>query len=476
MYEKVLGLEIHLQVKTNSKMFCGCNANYFKQSPNTHTCPVCLGLPGSLPVPNLKAIEQCIKLSLALNCTIAQESKFDRKNYFYPDLPKGYQISQYDQPIGQNGYLEFEVLNKKRKINITRVHIEEDTAKSLHVGEETLIDFNKSGIPLIEIVTEPEFKTGEEIDAFAKRLRQIVRYCNISNADMEKGQMRYELNMSIRKIGEKKLPNYKIEVKNIGSISVLQKVIEFEYNRQKELLESSTKISSETRGLIGMTGETRSQRVKEGAKDYRYFPEPDIPPMYFQNEMIERIKSEIPELPEQKLKRYNEKYNLERELAETIIMSKQSYKYFEETIDYLENLEYVITAAKFQVGVLRNLIKTQKSSFAKISLKPKEFADFVNQVAKERINANMAREILETMILEEKNFKEVVNTKSISRLTDAELEALIQKVIVENQDIVSSIEKNPNAIKALIGIVMRHTKATADANKVQTLIKKILST
>ena len=258
-----------------------------------------------------------------MNCKINKESKFDRKNYFYPDLPKGYQISQYDLPLGYEGFVEIDIDGDSRRIRLTRIHIEEDTGKSLHEGDLTLLDFNKSGMPLLEIVTEPDFVDEIEVEQFAKRLRQIVRYLDISDADMEKGQMRFELNMSVRETGSKELPDYKVEVKNIGSISVLQKVIAFEFKRQTELLEKGEKPAQETRGLKDMTGETLSQRVKEDSEDYRYFPEPDIPPITYSDEKIEEIKTTIGELPNEKKHRFIDQYNLEPSAAETLVATKE---------------------------------------------------------------------------------------------------------------------------------------------------------
>jgi len=288
-YEPVIGLEIHIQLNTKSKMFCSCSNSIWKEEPNSITCPTCLGLPGALPVPNKEAIKKCQLLGLVLNCSINKVSKFDRKNYFYPDLPKGYQISQYDKPLCSNGY----VVVDDSKIRIRRVHLEEDTGKSIHTKDGTLLDYNKSGVPLAEVVTDPDIETAEEAATFARKVRELAISAGVSNGDMEKGNMRFEANVSMRKVSEKSLPNYRVEIKNINSFKFLKNAIEFEIERQREGLLAGRKLVQETRGWNEAERKTFSQRSKEFENDYRYFPEPDIPPMEFGNDYIEDLKKSL---------------------------------------------------------------------------------------------------------------------------------------------------------------------------------------
>jgi len=323
-WRTVLGFEIHVELGTNSKMFCACPADHFGKAPNTQVCPVCLGLPGALPIPNKQAIEWCIKLGLALNCEINLKSKFDRKNYFYPDLPKGYQISQYDQPFCHDG----ELLGHK----ITRVHLEEDTGKLQHQGQETWIDFNRSGVPLVEIVTEPDFTDTSESDEFLKEIQAIVRTLGISTADMEKGSMRLEANISVGSADSTNLPNYRVEVKNVNSFKFIKKAVDFEVARQIKHLEAGETLVQETRGFKEATGETVSQRGKEEAHDYRYFLEPDIPPFEFISSQIGQWRNELPELPAQIRECLTRTYHLESRTSSLIVASPARLKRFMELI------------------------------------------------------------------------------------------------------------------------------------------------
>ena len=426
-YEAVIGLEVHVELKTKSKMFCSCSADYFGQKPNTHTCPVCLGLPGALPVPNKTAIEWCIKIGLALNCEIPLFSKFDRKNYFYPDLPKGYQISQYNQPFCIEGKLE---VNGK-KIRIQRVHMEEDTGKLIHERGTSLIDFNRSGVHLVQIVTEPAFDNAGDVKAYLRKLQQIVRYLDVSNADMEKGDMRLEPNISLRKKGEKELPKYKVEVKNINSFKFVEKAIDYEIDRQREILESEKIPDQETRGWDENKQKTVTQRMKEEASDYRYFPEPDIPPFRFRKSQISNLKSQMPELPDQAILRFEKDYTLPHYDAEILTREKDLVAYFEEAVK----------ASKGEV-------------------KPKEISNFI-------INKKIdLKQTLPAQLV-----ALIKTSKKASDISDDELEKTVEKVIKINEKAVNDFKKgNENAIMFLIGAVMQSFKGKADARKIRAIL------
>jgi len=472
-YSPVIGLEIHIQAKTKSKMFCSCATDYFGDKPNTHVCPVCLGLPGALPVPNKAAIEQCIRLGLALNCEINEFSKFDRKNYFYPDLPKAYQISQYDLPVAKNGYLVINTKQGESKIGIRRVHQEEDTGKSIHEGGTTFLDFNKSGMPLMEVVTEPDFQTLEEVTVFAKLLKQTVEYIGVSDAEMQKGQMRFELNISLRQEKDgTNLPPYRVEVKNIGSISALEKVMQFEIARQTQLIDAGQEFKNETRGLKDMSGETVAQRSKENEDDYRYFPEPDIPPFINSKELVARLGKALPELPAARLSRYLS-WGLNSEQADTLVDQPLKGNWIDVLAKQVNNeAETIKSAAKLLIGDISYQLEQQNLELADSLISMDDILFLVNKQKEGSLTSTIVKQIIEKVFTTKKTAAQIVQDENLEVVQDrSQLEAWVDKAITENPQLVSSMAKNPNAYKAILGVVMRESKGQANAQQVEEMIK-----
>lgn len=427
-YQPIIGLEIHIELKTKAKMFCGCPADHFGKKPNTQVCPVCLGLPGALPVANKKAIEWTVLTGLALDCQIPLLSKFDRKNYFYPDLPKGYQISQYDMPLCKNGRLG--------KVRIRRVHLEEDTAKMIHRGNQTLIDFNRSGVPLMEIVTEPDIGSAQEAKEFLKKLQQNVRYLGISDCDMEKGSMRLEANISVKKPNEQKLPGYKVEIKNLNSFRFVEKAIDYEIKRQTQQIKAGKKLIQETRGWDEIKQVTFSQRVKEEAQDYRYFPEPDLPPISWQKKQIKAIRTQLPELPEKKLTRFVKEFGLSDYQAQILVADHQKASYFEEAVNLGKKQQL---AAKD----IANVIINKRAEIKKIS----------------------PDQLVKTLIAQ----------KAKPKISQQKIIKIIKQVLKTNPKVVEEYKKGKETVvEFLVGQVMRQTKGQADPNQARQLIKKEL--
>lgn len=423
VYTPIIGLEVHVELKTASKMFCTCSADYFGKKPNTHTCPVCLGLPGALPVPNKKALDSCIMIALALNCKINKFSKFDRKNYFYADLPKGYQISQYDLPFGENGWIE---LQNKKRVRIRRVHMEEDTAKLTHAQHEnlTLIDFNRSGVPLVEIVTEPDFHDARSVKEYLQKLQEIVRYLDVSNADMEKGDMRLEPNISLTN-DPKVLPLYKVEVKNINSFRFVEKAINYELERQKKILEKGKMPVQETRGYNEAKNLTVSQRIKEEAHDYRYFPEPDIPPVVYTDEEISTLKLSLPELRDSKKIRFLKEYALPEYDSEILTRQKETADFFEATV---------------KIGKEQNL-------------SPKQIA---NAIINKQVDLSVLSPQKAADLIAEKGQKAEIDEKQLA--------VLIKETLAKNPKAVADYQKGKETvIMYLVGQVMRGLGTKADA-------------
>ncbi len=457
-FKVIIGMEVHAELKTNSKMFCGCkNDPFHAEQPNIYTCPVCLGLPGALPVANKRAIEWTIKLGLALGCKINIFSKFDRKHYFYPDLPKGYQISQYDLPFCYDGKIE----TSFGPIGITRIHLEEDTGKLIHQkvnGQDvSLIDFNRSSVPLIEIVTEPEIYSSAQAKEYAKKLRQIIRYLDISDCDMEKGGMRLEANISLAVIPVKtriqenmdsrlrgndktfKLPNYKVELKNINSFRFLERGIEYEIERQKEILEAGKTPDQETRGFNSEKGITYTQRSKENAADYRYFPDPDLPPIRFDDKWLKDIKASVPESLDKVFNHWEKDYKIDRRLTELLFETASESKKLDEV-------------------------------FAGLSDQKLPVDKFVNAIVNKKLNINLF----------DKKTEEIVNvykkSVTVDDVTDDDLKKIITKVIKLNPKAVEDLKAGKTqSINFLVGQVMRVARKKIDFGRLVDIIKITLS-
>ncbi len=436
-YEPVIGLEVHVELNTKSKMFSGSSADYFSKEPNSCTDPTNLGLPGSLPYINEQAIEDCMKIGLALNCQIADVSRFERKNYFYPDLPKGYQISQYRWPLCKNGWLEVEDKDGNvTKIRINRVHQEEDTGKLTHTDGQTLIDFNRSSVPLVEIVSEPDFHDSSQVRDYAKKLQQIFRYLGVSNADMERGDMRLEANVSVRKIGETELPNYRIELKNINSFRFMVAAIEYEIKRQIEALEKGEKLTQETRGWNENKKETFLQRSKEEAHDYRYFPDPDLPEIRMEESRVKSLESGMPELPEAKVKRFISDYGISKANAQILVDSKELANYFEKTVEDGKD----------------------------IGVSP---TDIANYIINRKVNID---EVKPKQVVEE-----IANRKVGVVEDEGEIEKVVDEVLMENEKSVDDYKNGKtNAIQSLIGGVMRKTGGKVNIETVRRVLQEKL--
>ncbi|HEX8974225.1 MAG TPA: Asp-tRNA(Asn)/Glu-tRNA(Gln) amidotransferase subunit GatB [Patescibacteria group bacterium] len=486
-YIPVIGMEIHVELKTHSKMFCNSkNGLGQEKEPNIHICPVCTGQPGTLPVPNRQAIEFVQLAGLALNCELNLKSKFDRKNYFYPDLPKGYQISQYDQPLCGLGHID---INGKR-IGITRIHMEEDTGKLIHPegADYTLVDYNRAGVPLMELVTEPDIETGEEAREFCTRLQQICRYLGISDADMEKGNMRCEVNLSLHKEGEEKLSGTKVEVKNINSFRFVEKAINYEIERQTAALDNGEEIVQETRGWDSVKNVTVSQRKKESAHDYRYFPEPDIPPMEFTKEYVEELRLRLPELPAEKEKRFADQYGLNAQEVSVLTAQKDLADYFESVLSEIEEKiasheieafkEKVIKlAVNYIISELRKHLMENKHDVRDLKINAENYAELIGMVADGKINSSAAQVVLKEMYHTGGDPSQIVEEKNLGQMSDTgALEEAVDSVLSANEQSVADFKAGKqNALQFLMGQVMKQTQGKANPGVVMEMLRKKLS-
>ncbi len=469
-YEVVIGLEVHTQLLTDSKMFCSCSTDYASTLPNTRVCPVCLGMPGVLPVINEKAIEYTVMTALALNCTIPEYTKFDRKNYFYPDLMKGYQISQYDAPIGKKGWLNIYSNGDRKKINITRVHLEEDTAKLWHRGKYSLIDVNRSGVPLMEVVSEPEIGSPEEARDYLIRLRSILRYLGVSTGNMEEGSFRCDANISIRPLDSKEfLP--KVEVKNMNSFKAVYQAMKYESSRQEKVLEEGGELVQETRGWIDESGITVLQRTKEYADDYRYFPEPDLPPLVLDHTRIDEIKAKLPELPEARRDRFATEYGLSIYDANILTSSKAMADYFESCVR-LMNPDKAKTISNWLSGDFSRLLNATNTEVENVRISPRHLTEMLDLVDDGAISGPAAKAVFEEMFHSGKGANEIIAEKKLSLISDAdEIRRVVRQVMDSNTGAIADYTSGKQqALTFIIGQVMKGTRGRANPGVVREII------
>jgi aspartyl-tRNA(Asn)/glutamyl-tRNA(Gln) amidotransferase subunit B len=492
MYKTTIGLEIHFESKTKSKMFCSCANNPDERMPNVNVCPICMAHPGTLPVINEEAINNIILTGLALNCEIQNHSKFDRKSYFYPDLPKGYQISQFDLPLCKNGYLDIHLDDgTTKRIRINRIHMEEDTGRLNHVTDgSSLVDFNRAGVPLMELVTEADINSAEEAKKFAQELQLILKYINVSDADMEKGQMRCEVNISISKTDQW---GTKVEIKNLNSFKVVEKSIEFEQKRQAELLDSDKKVTQETRGWHDARQETMEQRSKEDAFEYRYFPEPDLPPLNITSEMIDVIRGRLPELPEGKRARFIEEYCLDAKSVEFYIRDEILSSYFEKVVSELKCWREdrkcksdLSSAAKIASNYIstdfQSLIKNdpEMKDYDSVKLEKKitaeNFAELICMITEGDISSSIAKILLLEMYNTFGDPSDILEKKGLKQINDGgEIDAIISDVLLKNTKALEDYKSGKqNSFTFLVGQIMAASKGKANPQTVSELLKKKL--
>lgn len=468
-YEMVIGLEVHVELKTKTKIFCNCKTD-FGAEPNTHVCPVCMGMPGTLPVLNKKVVDYAIKAGLATNCTIARFSKQDRKNYFYPDLPKAYQISQYDLPLCEHGYVDIETANGSKRIGITRIHIEEDAGKLVHDAKlGTLIDCNRCGVPLIEIVSEPDIRSAEEADAYLRKLRAAILYTGVSDCKMNEGSLRCDVNLSVRKPGEPF--GTRTEMKNINSFQFIAKAIDYEYRRQVDALESGEGVVQETRRFDADSGKTYSMRKKEDANDYRYFPDPDLPPIVITEEKLAALKAEIPMLPDERKKLYTETYGLTAYDSEVITNELAVADYFEKTACATR---YPKLAANM---LITDILRNYDSETGDLPVKPERLAALADLLGDGKINSSTGKKIVGELLVSDFDPAVYVAEHGLEQINDrAVLEQAVREVLMSDAKSVASYKAGKTAaLKALIGKVMAKTGGKANPVTVNELMQTLIA-
>ncbi|WP_419871769.1 Asp-tRNA(Asn)/Glu-tRNA(Gln) amidotransferase subunit GatB [Candidatus Pristimantibacillus sp. PTI5] len=466
-YETVVGLEVHVELHTNSKIFCGCSTA-FGAPPNTHTCPVCLGHPGVLPVLNRQAVEYAMKAAMALNCQIADISKFDRKNYFYPDSPKAYQISQFDQPIGEHGWIDIEVNGETKRIGITRLHLEEDAGKLTHVdgGYASLVDFNRVGTPLIEIVSEPDIRTPEEAKAYLEKIKAIMQYCDVSDVKMEEGSLRCDANISLRPYGQKEFGT-RAELKNMNSFRGVQRGLEYEQFRQAEILDGGGEVIQETRRFDDALGKSFSMRGKEEAHDYRYFPDPDLVQLHISEEWKQSIRATIPELPDARKARYTADYSLPAYDAEVITSSKKLADFFEESLSYTKDAK---TVSNWIMGDLLGYLNANDQEISDVKITGQGLGEMIGLLEKGTINGKIAKTVFKAMLESGKLPEQIVEEQGLVQISDegAVLQIVDQIIEANPQSVEDYRAGKDKAIGFLVGQIMKASKGKANpalANK-----------
>ncbi|MFB6365042.1 Asp-tRNA(Asn)/Glu-tRNA(Gln) amidotransferase subunit GatB [Paenibacillus elgii] len=473
-YETVIGLEVHVELHTNSKIFCGCSTA-FGAPPNTHTCPICLGHPGVLPVLNKQAVEYAMKASMALNCQIATESKFDRKNYFYPDSPKAYQISQYDKPVGEHGWIEIEVNGETKRIGITRVHLEEDAGKLTHVdgGHASLVDFNRVGTPLIEIVSEPDLRSPEEARAYLEKLKAIMQYCDVSDVKMEEGSLRCDANISLRPYGQKEFGT-KAELKNMNSFRGVQRGLEYEEWRQADVLDSGGKVVQETRRWDEAQGKTLTMRSKEQAHDYRYFPDPDLVALHIDDAWKSRVRESIPELPDARKKRYVSEYGLPSYDAEVITSSIKLADFFEESLNFTKDAKAV---SNWIMGDLLGYLNANNLELQDVKVTGKGLGEMIGLMEKGTISSKIAKTVFKTMLETGKAPQTIVEEQGLVQISDeGAILAVVEQIVAGNPQSVADFKAGKEkAVGFLVGQVMKETKGKANPGLVNKLIIEVLN-
>jgi aspartyl-tRNA(Asn)/glutamyl-tRNA(Gln) amidotransferase subunit B len=475
-YEGVIGLEVHAELVTQSKMFCGCAVVMSDgEPPNSHVCPICTGMPGMLPVINRRAVEMTVMTGLALNCTIEEFNIFARKNYFYPDLPKGYQISQYEYPLCRNGWLEIETSVGKRKIGIRRVHLEEDTGKNIHQGSVSLIDFNRSGVPLMEIVSEPDLHTAEEVKVYAEKLRAILRYLGVNTGDMEKGVIRFEPNISIRPAGTTEFGT-RTELKNLNSFRALERGTAYELARQAKVLNEGGKVVQETRGWDENRDVTVPQRSKEQAEDYRYFPEPDLPPLIVDSAWVEEIRAQLPELPDAKYGRFVKEYGLSADDASVLVADRAVADYFEAALQQRGGQNPKVVC-NWLTGELFRYLNESQMPIEQVKITPAQLAELIGLVEAGTINLNTGKRVFAEMFKSGQSAKAIVQAQGLVQISDmSAIEAIVTKVLDANP---AEVEKylggKETVLGFLVGQVMRESRGKANPNVVQEFMKRQLA-